>query len=222
MATLHINRATVSLKQQVIDRLRDAILDGTFAAGQKLVEKDLCALLGVSRTLLREALQHLEAEELITTIPHKGPMVAVIDQAEAMAIYQVRQALEALAGEGFALNASDEQMQALRASMEYVTSEAAYASTQKLLEAKNDFYKTLLNGCGNQIIANVLTQLNNRITLLRRLSLAEAGRIPETNDELRRIVEALENRHAALAKRLCGEHVANAAKIAMKRFVSRE
>lgn len=220
MTNLHINRATVSLKQQVIDRLRDAIMDGTFAPGQKLVEKDLCALLGISRTLLREALQHLEAEELITTIPHKGPMVAVIDEAEARAIYQVRQALEALAGEGFALNASDEQMQALRASMEYVASEEAAATTQKLLEAKNDFYKILLRGCGNQIIANVLTQLNNRITLLRRLSLGEAGRMPETSCELMGIVEALENRDAVLAKRLCGEHVANAAQVAMKRFAS--
>ncbi|HEY9280025.1 MAG TPA: GntR family transcriptional regulator [Eoetvoesiella sp.] len=217
---MYIDRAAISLKQQVIDRLRGAILDGSFSSGQKLVEKDLCAMLGISRTLLREALQHLEAEQLITNVPHKGPMVAVVDEAEARAIYQVRQALEGLAGEGFAQNASAEQMHALRQSIEYLESEDVVSTTQKLLGAKNRFYEALLKGCGNQIVANVLTQLNNRITLLRRLSLAQTGRIQETRKELTAIADALESRNSALAKQLCEEHVAKAAQIAMKRFVS--
>ena len=97
-ADLHIPRQNSSLRQQVTDRLRDAVLSGMFEPGMKLVERDLCEMLGISRTVLREALQHLGAEGLITNVPHKGPMVATITAQEARDIYAVRGALEALAG----------------------------------------------------------------------------------------------------------------------------
>ncbi|MGP1615195.1 MAG: GntR family transcriptional regulator, partial [Pollutimonas bauzanensis] len=114
---LHIPRENSSLRQQVTDRLREAVLSGTFEPGQKLVERDLCEMLGISRTVLRESLQYLGAEGLITNIPHKGPVVSTISYQEAKDIYAVRQALEALAGEGFALHATDAQVQALRAAL---------------------------------------------------------------------------------------------------------
>ena len=50
--------------------------------------------------------------------------------------------------------------------------------TAALLAAKNAFYAVLLEGCGNQVVGQILTQLNNRVTLLRRLSLSQAGRLP--------------------------------------------
>ncbi len=214
---LHVARENMSLKQQVIDRLRGAIVDGMFTAGQKLIEKDLCVLLGVSRPLLREALQRLDAEGLITNVPHKGPVVTSLSWQDASEIYEVRKALEALAAEGFALHASEAKMLDLRESLTQLKRQAAQP-TQGLLQAKNRFYEILLEGCANKVIANVLTQLNNRITLLRRLSLSEPGRIEQTLAECEDIVRALEQRNAPLAKQLCHQHVATAAQIAMKRF----
>ncbi|PCO29962.1 GntR family transcriptional regulator, partial [Escherichia coli] len=58
--------------------LRTAILDGVFAPGQKLSERELCESLDVSRSCLRESLQHLQAEGLITIVPHRGPEVTDI------------------------------------------------------------------------------------------------------------------------------------------------
>lgn len=121
--------------------------------------------------MLREALQHLQAEGLIRIIPHKGPLVATIDLDEARAIYEVRRSLEGLAGEGFARHASNEQVARLRAALQYLHTPAASADTAALLAAKNAFYAVLLEGCGNQVVGQILTQLNNRVTLLRRLSL---------------------------------------------------
>src|SRR5690606_19865131 len=111
---LQVRRESSSLRQLATDRLRDAVLSGAFQPGTKLVERDLCEMLGVSRTVLREALQHLGAEGLITSVPHKGPVVATISAKEAQDIYAVRTALEALAGEGFALHASEDQIAKLR------------------------------------------------------------------------------------------------------------
>jgi GntR family transcriptional regulator, trigonelline degradation regulator len=210
-SALFITREMSTLRQQVTAKLRQAILSGRFGPGERLVERELCESLGVSRPLVREALQQLHAEGLILHTPHKGPTVATISAQEAKDIYAVREYLEALAGEGFARHASDEQMKRLRQALDYLATPAASATTDALLAAKNEFYAILLEGCGNLVAGQLLTQLNNRITLLRRLSLSRAGRLPETLKELDAIVRALESRDAAKAKELCASHVARAA-----------
>lgn len=213
---LHIPRENSSLRQQVTDRLREAVLSGTFEPGQKLIERDLCEMLGISRTVLRESLQYLGAEGLITNIPHKGPVVSTITHQEAKDIYAVRQALEALAGEGFAIHATDAQVRELRAALGKLEEINAAQSTHNLLEAKNDFYKILLEGCGNTVVGSMLTLLNNRVTILRRMSLSGKNRLPKTIKEISGIVAAIEDRNPKLAKKLCAEHVAKAAAVAMK------
>ncbi|MGE0315201.1 MAG: GntR family transcriptional regulator [Lautropia sp.] len=212
---LDLRREVVSLRQRATDKLRDAILAGHFAPGSRMIERDLWQSLGVSRTVLREALQHLQAEGLITIVPHKGPVVATIDAAEAAELYEVRRSLEALAGAGFARHATPQQIARLREALAWLASPAASATTAALLAAKNAFYDTLLEGCGNRVVGQVLRQLNNRITMLRRISLGRAGRLPETLAELEEIVRAIEARDAKRAARLCEAHVARAAAIAL-------
>lgn len=214
---LHIPREASSLRQQVTDRLREAILYGDFEPGEKLVERELCDRLGISRTLLREALQHLQAEGLIVTVPHKGPSVARITEAEAREIYQVRGALEALAAEGFARHAPDALVRRLRLHLNYLHTPDAAAN---ILAAKNGFYDILLEGCGNRVVGKMLTQLNNRITLLRRYSLSHPGRLPDTLKELGEIVAAIEARDPDEAGRLCARHVARAAEVVARSFAS--
>ncbi|MGO3124605.1 MAG: GntR family transcriptional regulator [Advenella sp.] len=213
---LHIHRENTTLRQHVTERLREAVISGTFTAGQKLVEKDLCAMLGISRTVLRESLQQLNAEGLITNIPHRGPVVATISREEVKDIYQVRQALEALAGEGFAIHASEAQIQALQDCLERLKAIGEGRSTDSILDIKNLFYRILLEGCGNDVVKNLLTQLNNRIMILRRISLSGTERLPHTIKEISDIVDAVSMRNAKLAKKLCARHVANAAEAAMK------
>ena len=74
--TFQIPRQAATLRTMVEDRLRTAILTGHFETGQRLVERELCELFGVGRTSVREALRQLEAEGLVTTVPHKGPTAA--------------------------------------------------------------------------------------------------------------------------------------------------
>lgn len=212
---LLIPREVSSLRQQVTDRLRKAILYGYFQPKERLIERELCEKFGISRTLLREALQHLQAEELITIIPHKGPIVASVDANEACQIYQVREKLEKLVGEGFVHNATNEQIHRLRKSLEYLKTPEASTTPQILLEAKSTFYNIFLEGCGNRVVGDMLKLLNNRVTLLRRLSLAQPGRFPNTLRELEAIVVAIEARDVVCTKELCAVHVANAAEVVL-------
>src|SRR5262245_50804656 len=85
---MKVERATV--RDQTIEKLRSAIISGNLQPGQRLVEKNLCDLLGVSRTSIREALRMLEGEKLISSTPHRGPCVAIPSPQEARQIYEVR------------------------------------------------------------------------------------------------------------------------------------
>lgn len=211
-------REPLSLRVQVTDRLRAAILDGRYPSGARLIERDLCEQLGISRALLREALQHLDAEGLIRIVLHKGPTVARIDADEAREIYAVRQRLEALAGEGFARSASPEDRLRLRAAFERLKQPRLARDMAALLEVKNAFYAVLLGGCGNRLVAQLLTQLNNRVTLLRRFSLGEPHRLAQTLRELEAVVAAIEAGDAERAGSLCAEHVARAAAVVARQI----
>lgn len=215
---LSLSREVVTLRQQVTERVREAILSGQFEPGQRLIERDLWQSLGISRTVLREALQHLQAEGLITNVPHRGLAVAIISADEARELYEVRGSLEALAGAGFARNATAPQIARLRAALQYLRMPQASATTSDLLAAKNAFYDILLEGCGNRVVGQMLTQLNNRITLLRRLSLGQPGRLAQTLKELDEIVTAIEQRDPERAGRLCAEHVNRAAAVVRAAF----
>lgn len=107
-------RMAAPLRHGVTESIRNAIALGRYKAGDRLPERELCELTGVSRTLVRETLRQLESEGLITVFPHRGPVVARLSPQQAEGIYQVRVELEGLACHLFATSATEEQRQALR------------------------------------------------------------------------------------------------------------
>ena len=95
--TLEVQRHAAPLRQQVVEALRLAIIDGRLAPGARLIERELTEMLRVSRTVIREALRQLESEGLIAIVPNKGPVVRALTLAEAKDLYQIRAVLEGLA-----------------------------------------------------------------------------------------------------------------------------
>ncbi|HEV3431849.1 MAG TPA: GntR family transcriptional regulator, partial [Paraburkholderia sp.] len=75
-ASLRVERPTATLRELTLQKMRQAILDAHFAPGERLVERTLCEELGVSRSVVREVLRHLEAEGIVDTLPNQGPIVA--------------------------------------------------------------------------------------------------------------------------------------------------
>jgi DNA-binding GntR family transcriptional regulator len=207
-----IPRQAATLRTLVEDRLRSAILTGHFEAGQRLVERELCELFGVGRTSVREALRQLEAEGLVTTVPHKGPTVSKVDYEDAEHIYAVRVLLEGYAGEKFARDASAEDMAKLAKSVERFEEAASSGNSKDLLTAKDEFYAILLDGCGNPIVTQMLSLLHNRVNLLRGASMMQPGRLAKSVSEIREIHDAIKMRDAAKAGAACRHHVEMAAR----------
>ncbi len=216
---LRVPREETSLRQRTTQTLRKAILDGLFSPGQKLSERELCESLDVSRSCVRESLQHLQAEGLITIIPHRGPEVTTISPKEVRDIYEVRANLESLAGRGFANNASPSQVLALRAKLTELARPEVAEDKATMLNVKNQFYDILIEGCGNLVAGQMLKQLNNRVTVLRRISMSQPGRLPNTIKELDAIVTAIEHGDGDTAARLCAQHVQKASDNVLRSMV---
>lgn len=198
------------LRVQTENQLRSAIMSGVFLPGQKLVERDLCEKLGVSRPSLREALRRLEAEKLIVNIPHRGPMVATVSVEEARELYAVRQLLEGHAAAECARHASTEHLRELKTAVDALSLGIGNKSHPDILAAKQGFYTALLNGCGNTLVAEILGGLLARISLLRSTSLLSGSRLPASLREIKAIFNAISKRDAGLAQKLAQTHVAHA------------
>lgn len=210
-----VSKRNSTLRGQVEDKIRAAIREGHFIPGQRLVERELCELLDVSRTSIREALRHLEAEGLITVVPHKGPTVAVMDKQEAQQLYELRALLEGYAGEQFALTGSEELKTKLGLALVEFERIAESGTSGELLEAKAGFYSLLLKGCGNVFVGQTLESLYNRISLLRMTSMSQPGRLAHSLEELRAIVAAIQAGDGVAAGNACRLHIQNAAKAAL-------
>ena len=199
---LHLRRDAATLRLLVEDKLRTAIASGYFKPGQRLIERELCEQIGVGRTSIREALRQLEAEGLVTTIPHRGPEVSSITADEARQLYEVRALLESFAGQAFAENGTEDDVAELGDAVERFAVAAASNNRSQLIEAKTHFYAVLMNGTGNMFVKQTLTLLHNRITLLRVTSMTQPGRLDGSVAELREIYHAIRARDAARASAL--------------------
>src|SRR6201990_3769754 len=112
---LRITDAPALLRDQALERLRAAIISGHLPPGTRLIERELCEQMGVSRTSIREVLRGLEPEHLITVEPRRGPIVARLTREQIAEIYDVRTMLESAVIRIFTQKASDEEMTQLRA-----------------------------------------------------------------------------------------------------------
>src|SRR5580692_6520481 len=135
-----IRKFAAPLRQQVLDELRQSIIAGRLNPGERLIERELIAMMGVSRTVIREALRQLESEGLIAIIPNKGPVVRELTVAESKDLYSIRAVLEGLAARLFAENADQDQILKLEIALD-ATFEAYQANDpDRVLESKNKFY----------------------------------------------------------------------------------
>lgn len=209
--TMRVAAVAAPVRTQVADMLRNAITTGRFEPGRRLVEKDLCEMLGVSRPSVREALRELEAEGLIRTVPNRGPIVARLEIEDAIGIYQIRGVLEALAAKLFCVNATDDEIKVLEGRVEQLAAAYDGGELDAIISAKARFYEILLKGAANPLIPNFLRVINARIIQLRRVSLMSEQRMHLSIKEIERIMAAIKRRDRDEAFTATLQHIEAAA-----------
>lgn len=184
---LKISRNTATLREIVLEKLRGAIEQQQLQPGERLVERDLCERLGVSRTSVREALRHLESEGLVEFADARGPRVTLLGPQEAGELFELRGAVEGLVAQLFALKAQAKELRGL---------EKAFQSLEKAVEpaelrsAVEGFYEVLFAGCGNRYAALQCRQLQARLGYWQTAALAVDAQRTVFRQRLQRLLAA--------------------------------
>ena len=204
-----------TIRMKTLNVLREAIIAGRLAPGQKLIERDLCEQTGVSRSSIREALRNLESERLIVSLDTKGVVVATLTPRIAGEIYEVRAALDSEAALHFADRATDEEITDLENTFNVLKS-TPVQNDEEFLNASNRFYAIIYEGARNATAKQVMQSLGARISLLRATTTRRAPveRRHKTVELMGNIFQALKARDgeaAALAVRVLIDRSAKAA-----------
>jgi DNA-binding GntR family transcriptional regulator len=203
------------LRNKIMNVLRRAVESGQLEPGTRLVEKELCHQLSVSRTSLREALRQLQAEGILTALPNRGLAVVTISREDAGNIYRIRGALEPLVVEQFIENASEIELQRLVESSKALKGAYRRGDVDAIVARKRDFYDQICMGARNPIALDLLNKLTLLTSPLRRKSLARKARQVESTAEIEAIVAAIRRGDKAAARAAAEHHVLNSAHSAL-------
>jgi len=204
---LMVARNDDTLRARVQARLRDAILDGDLAPGQKLIERELTEMTGVSRSILREALVHLEARGLIERVAYKGFAVARVSADKVRDIYELRATLEAMTAELFARRATETDLSELAGAGEALLRALRGGEVPEIRRATTRYYDLLFDGCGNTEVCRALENVSDRVLHLRGQSMASPDRRKASAAEMKALTEALLRRDATAAAAASRRHV---------------
>ena len=149
-----------TLKENALSSLRDAITSDLLKPGERLVERSLCESMGVSRTVVRECIRHLESERLVVGAPNAGYVVATIGREEVEEIYQIRSMLECAAMASCAERATAETVAQLRQLFQQIADLLAEQQTLEALKVTCEFYRVIFNTGGKTVSWDLVEQLN--------------------------------------------------------------
>jgi len=217
-----VQRQAAPVRQQVLVGLREEIFEGRHAPGERLRENDLCASYGVSRTVIREVLRQLESESLISVVPGRGPIVAVLTKRDIESLYEVRATLEGLAASLFATRASDGQAERLIAHLAEMEDTYLRGTLASREQSKSEFYTLLLEGADNDVLTAQLAGVHTRIGLFRRYAFLDDARVAQSFEELCVIVRAAAvDRDAEAARAASVHHIELAGRLAIIEYERR-
>ncbi len=201
-----------TMQEIAYDTIREAILSGRYAPGQRLMADDLAQELGTSRMPVREALHRLEAAGLVSLTPHRGAVVSELSRDEIVEIYHIRAVLEGLAARLATPHLARRDHTRLVALLDEMASAAAAGPDQdRLLRGNRDFHEIIWKAAHAPRLHELLENLYIASQRFRNLSLLLPGRLTEVVQEHRRIARALATGEMAAAERFAKQHYENTA-----------
>jgi DNA-binding GntR family transcriptional regulator len=214
-----------SLQQQIHDNLLGKIVRGEMLPGARISPPDIAASLGVSVTPVRDAVNLLAAEGLVEVRPRRGTIVSPVSAADVAELYDIRLMIEPAAAERVAERATDAQIARIRWLAERLeTSPATDQNTVHDLDVylaelsvDADFHAELVRAAGNRRLNTLYAGLRSHVLLARTNFPTLHRSRPDRRGEHLRVVEAIEARDGAGARRAMTEHLEHALGDALRR-----
>jgi DNA-binding GntR family transcriptional regulator len=199
------------LTKLVTTALRERILNGEFALGERLVEGRLSEELGVSRMPVREALRELAAEGIVTIEPRRGATVTIYTEEQKRELIEVRATLEALNAKLAARRHDPQQIAELEAILQEGARLMADENPAAVIRQNFRFHEALGKVAGNSVLQDVIGSLRDRTAML--FAPNGSARARQNWQEHAAILRAVIEGDGELAALLAARHVYNAAQI---------
>lgn len=198
------------LREVVSETMREAIVNGTLKPGERLMEIQLAEELGVSRTPVREAIRKLELEGFVVMIPRRGTYVAGLSIKDINEVFEIRTALDVLAAGLAAERITEEELEQMERLMVEIGEHIDKGDMDAIITLDSEFHDILYKASRNDRLVGIINNLREQFTRFRSISIAYPGRLKNTLEEHRQLVEAIAQRNSDTAQQLAREHMENA------------
>ena len=198
-----------TLHQEVTARIREMIRTGSLVRGQKIDEKHLSELMGVSRTPVREALRVLHSDGLVDLIPHKGAYVTQPSIGEVCDLFEVMSVLEGTCAKLAAPQMTKEDLKKIQTLHRNLEKHFQNKDHEAYLETNHHLHVMIQELSGNKVLNDVLNGLRQKVLLYRHRQLYHKDRFEKSMQEHRLILEALRKGDPSSAEDLMKKHLSN-------------
>jgi len=208
-----------SLHDEVIERLRDMIVEGELPPGARVPERALCERFGISRTPLREALKVLAAEGLVELLPNRGARIVALSATDVDELFEVLAGVEALAGELACERIARRELQVVRRAHDAMVRCFETGDLSTYFKLNQEIHQRIVDAAGNETLRHVHEGLAGRIKRARFMANLSSERWRQAVEEHEQIMAALEARDGGRLSRVLKQHLSNKADV-IKRALS--
>lgn len=191
-----------TLREKILETIRDAILKGTMKPGERVSEPELAERFGISRTPIREAFRQLESEGYLEVIPRKGAVVASLSERDVEEFYAIKIILEGFAARMAAEKLSAKDIERLESINERLQQIAKEGDVKTFFRVHNEFHEVFIKAAGNEKLYEMINHLVLRFKRLRLASLSQPGRMEISVEEHRNMIQAFKNHDGERADNL--------------------
>ena len=196
-----------TLHEEIANNLREMIMAGELTEGDKIKEDELCTVMEISKTPLREALRVLSAEGLIRLIPNRGSYVTTPTFEEIKEMFDVMSVLEGVCARTAAKKMSTGDFKKLEETHHQLEKNFRLKDQKQYIHHNNLYHAFVQELAGNKTLNQIVNGLRQKILLYRLKSLNLSGRFEQSIQEHRELLEAFRNRDAAKAELLMKSHM---------------
>jgi DNA-binding GntR family transcriptional regulator len=204
-----------TLREKILENIRDAIISGTLKAGSRVSEPDLAERYGISRTPIREAFRQLESEGFLTVIPRRGAVVSEFSQKDVEEFYAIKSILEGYAARRACEKLTRKELERLQSINERLSELAEQNDIKTFFKIHGDFHDLFIKAADNEKLRELITSLVTRFQRLRLMSLSLPGRMRISVQEHEKIIEAFSRKDAEAAESLVRKNAEFGGKVLM-------
>ena len=191
-----------TLREKILESIRDAIISGSIKSGSKVSEPEFAERFGISRTPIREAFRQLESEGYLTVIPRKGAVVSAFTQKDVEEFYAIKSILEGYAARLACSKLTEKEIDRLQTINMRLSDLCKQSDIKQFFKVHNDFHDLFIKAADNDKLREMINLLVTRFQRLRLMSLSQPGRMAISVQEHTKIITAFRGRDCDAAELL--------------------